>query len=114
MAYQVTPTTTANYGTLVLGIWLIIAPFVLGYIDSAAITNDIVVGIVLAGVALVRLFSSFRPFWLNWVNIVLGLWLIVAPFVLGYTLAASQWNDIVVGIAVVALGAWNAFLRPRV
>jgi len=114
MANNLTLTKGTSYGTLILGIWLILAPFILGYVDSAAITNDVIIGIILAGIALVRLFSSFRPFWLSWVNIVLGFWLIIAPFVLGYTLAASQWNDIIVGILIVALGVWNEIFKARV
>ncbi len=113
MAENIAPARSANYGTLILGIWLIVAPFILGYVDSAAVTNDVIVGIILGGLALIRLFSNFRPSWLNWVNIVLGFWLIIAPFVLAYTLAASQWNDIVVGIVVVALGAWNEIFRAK-
>ena len=112
MAYNMSPTTAATYGILVTGIWLIIAPFVLVYIDAAAITNDIVVGIILISLVLIRLFSSFRPNWINWANIILGFWLIIAPFVLGYTFATSQWNDIILGIVVVVLGAWSAVLKP--
>jgi hypothetical protein len=114
MANNLTPANATNYGTLIAGIWLIVAPFILGYVDSAAITNDVIVGILLGGLSLVRLFSNFRPSWLSWANIVLGFWLIIAPFVLGYTLAASQWNDIIVGIVVVALGAWNEIFRAKV
>lgn len=43
---------------------------------------------------------------LAWVNVVLGVWLIVAPYVLSYsTTSTALWNDIIIGVlvAIVAL-----------
>ena len=45
------------------------------------------------------------------INVALGIWLIISPFVLGFEAhQAAKWNDIAVGIAVglVALQAWSA------
>jgi hypothetical protein len=37
----------------------------------------------------------------NWVNVALGIWVIISPFVLGFAhLQAVMWNDVAVGIAV--------------
>jgi len=45
---------------------------------------------------------------------VLGVWLIIAPFLLGYSaLAAALWNDIIVGIVVVVLAGWAALAMGR-
>lgn len=39
--------------------------------------------------------------WTNWFNLVLGVWLVIAPFVLGYSnKPAALWNDIILGLAV--------------
>ena len=47
--------------------------------------------------------------YLNWINAVLGLWLIIAPFVLSYSsAAAAMWNDIIIGLVALVLGAWAA------
>lgn len=54
---------------------------------------------------------SFLP----WLNVILGIWLIVAPFVLGYsTLTNAMWNDIIVGVlvAVIAFFSWLTVTRP--
>jgi len=41
----------------------------------------------------------------------LGIWLIIAPFVLSYSgVAAAMWNDIIVGIIVAVLAAWAALV----
>jgi len=102
---------TASGLNLVAGVWLIIAPFILGYGGTVAALNDLILGIVIGVIALIRIFSPARTTWLSWVNAVAGLWLIFAPSILGYVLAAPRVNDIVVGIIVVALSAWSALSR---
>lgn len=99
---------TASGLNLVAGIWLILAPFILGYGGTVAALNDLVVGIVVGVVALVRMFSALRTNWLSWVNAVAGLWLIFAPSILDYTTAVARTNDIVLGIIILALSIWSA------
>lgn len=37
----------------------------------------------------------------GWLGIILGIWLIIAPFVLGYSnVINAMWNDIIIGILV--------------
>jgi len=39
---------------------------------------------------------------------VLGAWLVIAPWVLGFgSLAAAAWNHVIVGLLVLALAAWE-------
>jgi len=55
-----------------------------------------------------------------WVNVILGAWLVVSPFVLGLSRNAAVWNNVVVGIAVLAValisfwgsGAVQALIVP--
>ncbi len=99
---------------ILLGIWLIIAPFVLNYARlEAAQTNDIIIGIIVAVIAAIRTFGAFtQPGW-SWVNVILGVWLIIAPFVLGYSGAARPlWNDIILGV-VIAILAWTSATSVR-
>ncbi len=100
-------------GLVVLaGIWEVAAPFVLGYTATTAFLWDaIIVGlalVVLAGwAALSNQQGTDRG--LDWVNALVGLWLIAAPFVLGYTgVVAALWNDVLVGIVVAVLAGWAA------
>jgi hypothetical protein len=45
--------------------------------------------------------NSTRP---DWVNVALGIWLILSPFALGFSRDASGlWNNICLGIVVVPL-----------
>ncbi|HHV56018.1 MAG TPA: SPW repeat protein [Firmicutes bacterium] len=42
--------------------------------------------------------------WQAWVNIILGLWLIVSPWVLKFSdQSTPMWNSIIVGIVVAIL-----------
>jgi len=37
-----------------------------------------------------------------WINFTLGLWLIISPFLLGYShMRSAMWNEIIVGFLVV-------------
>jgi general stress protein CsbA len=88
--------TWPRWINLLLGIWLLIAPAALGYVDAYAANNDHLLGMLVAISAAVAL-------WLpkvRYLNVAFGVWLIVAPFVLGYFGSRSVANDIVVGIAI--------------
>jgi hypothetical protein len=99
---------------VVAGLWLIIAPFVLGYDEiQAALWNDILVGIVVAALAVARLARPPMNPSLSWINAVLGYGAAVEAQALATEGAvggaqAAMWNDIIVGVIVLVLGAWSA------
>lgn len=95
---------------IALGAWLAVASFILGYSGIvAARWNDIIVGLIILALAWARAANPSRMTAASWANVVLGLWLIAAPFVLSYAgTVAPLWNDIIVGVAVAALGTWSA------
>ena len=45
--------------------------------------------------------------WQQWVNALLGLWVIAVPF-LALTGASLMWTLVVTGIVVAVLGVWGA------
>jgi hypothetical protein len=101
---------------LVLAVWLFLSPWILGFaaampaageaMGSPAAWNAWIVGIAIAAVA-VWAVAWFAP-WQDWVNGVLGAWLVIAPWVLGFgSLAAAAWNHVIVGLLVLALAAWE-------
>ena len=97
-----------------VGVWCAIAPWVVDYTGTGdqAYWNDLAVGIAIAAVALAKL-AKPQMSALSWLNIALGIWLIVAPWVLGYNIgtdSAAQWNDLACGIFVVSLGVIGASL----
>lgn len=99
---------TASGINVLAGIWLIIAPFVLGYATTTPKTNDIWLGIIVGIIALIRIFTPLKSAWLSWLNIIAGVWLIIAPFVLNYATTTPRWNDVILGIIVIALSIWSS------
>jgi hypothetical protein len=104
-----TNTRWASSLNVLAGIWLIVSPYILGFSTSSLRLNDIYVGIVIGALALIRaIVVTQSSRWLSWVNMVLGAWLIVSPFILHFTYAIHIWNDIILGILVILFGAWSA------
>jgi hypothetical protein len=71
--------------------------------------NAIIVGIIIAAIAAMRLYGARRHGWLSPVNAALGIWLILSPFFFGF--AGNRrvlWNFVIVAIIVAVLGAWSA------
>lgn len=90
---------------LAIGVWLLVAPFVLGYENApdAAVVNDIVVGALVVLASVITLFSPLR--WAAFALPVLGIWLIVAPIVLDYGAQTdARANDVVFGILLLIFG----------
>ena len=51
-----------------------------------------------------------RGKWVSALVALIGLWLIVEPFLFEMN-AANFWNDIIIGVALVVLGAYNYYRR---
>ncbi|MCX2948906.1 hypothetical protein [Lentzea sp. NEAU-D7] len=72
--------------TILAGIWLLLAPFVLDQVPAAdglgAYWNDLVLGTAIVVLASIRMVASDRLPWLSLVNALLGPWLVASPFVL--------------------------------
>ncbi|MGW4529128.1 SPW repeat domain-containing protein [Amycolatopsis sp. NPDC004378] len=109
---------------LLAGVWLIIAPFALDYSRTFAgiggYWNDVVTGVVVATAALFCVLVPRVASRLGMVDVIAGLWLIIAPFALGYPSEGHRdWaraNDVVVGIVVAffsVISVTVAFRRGR-
>jgi hypothetical protein len=97
-----------DIANLVLGLWLALSPWALGFItENSATWNAQIVGLAIAVLALAALWAFQK--WYEWANAALGAWLIVSPDILGFvTLQAAMWNQAIVGILVAALAFWSA------
>ena len=93
-----------------LGVWLLVSPWVLDYGEMAVTQSAVVVGFLLIAVEFVEL-SAFRV-WEEWVNVVLGAWLIVSTWFLGAA-ALPAANLVIVGLLVVALALYEIWDEHR-
>jgi len=89
-----------DWTVVLLGAWLVLAPlFGIGAISDVAAINSYLIGtvVVIFGIA-----ALVRPqLWEEYVNLALGIWLIIAPFALGFTnQAGPMWNQIIVGLLI--------------
>lgn len=110
--------STAKYASglnVIAGLWLIIAPWVLGYSElTAVLWNDMIVGVLIAIFAGIRFAKPLRRQGISWINLVLGIWLIAASVVLPHGVgvvtegALAFWNDIILGSIVVILSIASA------
>jgi hypothetical protein len=101
----------ASAGTVLAGVWLILAPFVLNFEGAdAAQWNHIIVGAAVLVLAAIRAFDPDERESLSWMNVVLGLWMIVSPFLLGYAnVNDAQTNSLITGVIILALAAFIAY-----
>ena len=103
-----------DWVSLVLGIWLFVSPWLLGFHSSIPRDswNFFIVGlafIVFAGFAL-----NMRTLWEEWVNLALGVWMIISPWLLGYSANAVARDDaVVVGLIVGLLSVWSLLAESR-
>ena len=89
---------------LILGLWLLISPWAIGYIAKESRLNEVIVGAVIFVLSWIRLVNRSRTGVPSWLNFLIGIWLIIAPFVMHYMTMGQKWNSIVVGIIVALLG----------
>jgi hypothetical protein len=101
-----------------LGAWVMASPIVLGTTGWAA-NNAHLIGALIVTFAAIGFSESGRAGRL--VNLLLGAWLIAAPFLLHGANQISTWHDAILGAAVIALsirrgqinetfGAWNRWV----
>lgn len=111
---------------MILGLWLMAAPAVLGLpANHPAATNDRIIGPLVVTFAVVAMSEITFP--LRRANYLLGAWLLIAPWVLGYLGGpiSAIINSLVVGVLIVGFaripgkrshylaGGWSSLLPGR-
>ena len=99
-----TQARTASGFNILLGIWLIISPWVFGYVSAgpAPMWNSVVVGALVVILAATRFSTPHTAPGLSWTNLVLGLWTIASPWIYVYeNLDNAMWDNVATGIAIV-------------
>jgi hypothetical protein len=108
-AWGVTLPVTLAFSVL-LGIWLMFAPAVLGGTETAA-NSDRLVGALIVTVAAISTAEVVRTF--RFFNLLLAVWLLVAPWALIGSTSALAWSDVVSGVLVFALTLPRGAIRER-
>jgi len=109
---QWTNTKLCDVGNLVLACALLISPWIFKYPAGHQWTNAAITGIIIAALSIAAL-AAFTV-WEEWLNLIVGLWLIASPWVLHFAGTTAMRVNVVIGVLVVLLAAielYDAF-RP--
>jgi nucleoside-diphosphate-sugar epimerase/uncharacterized membrane protein len=104
-----------------VGAWLMFSRAIFGT-EGLLADSDHLVGALVITVAVCAMAEVVRP--LRFLNLLLGLWLVAAPWLLadGLSAGAAPWNDVVSGLLIVGLsllrgrrsaehyGAWDRYV----
>jgi len=92
--------------SLLLGIWLCISPWVLGFASDLTMTQYAFgFGVALIAVELWTL-TVFRV-WEEWINVVLGALIAVFPWIVSSVAAVAKTNFVIVGLLVLVLALYE-------
>jgi hypothetical protein len=95
-----------------LGLWLILSPWVLLFErDAVATRNAVIVGFLMVLAEAVTL--TWFQVWEEWINVALGAWLAVSPWVLPIVNPAAKINFVVVGLIVAGLALYEGWESSR-
>jgi hypothetical protein len=107
--------TAIDIVNAVLGVCLALAPWALGFTgEVAAAWNAWIVGAAIALVAVGALVAFTQ--WEEWANLILGVWAVLAPWLLGFAgVAYATYAHVIIGLVVAVLAAvelWMVSKRP--
>lgn len=97
---------------LILGAWLFLSPFFgFGAFKDAASWNSYIFGAIVFAISAIALLTP--QLWEEWINGIIGLWLIASPFILAFSShQLATWNDIIVGILILGDAIWAGAVQP--
>ena len=112
-----------DWVTLLLGLWVIVSPWTIKHVMAgpgnpsgvpvAAMWDHNLVGVLVVVFAALALTGI--EVWEEWVNVVLGAWLAISPWLFGFGGAAGlAWNGLLTGALIIVFSGWMLFeLRGR-
>jgi hypothetical protein len=96
---------------LILGAFLFFSPWIFGFASGAPTQNAMISGIVIVILSIAAL-AAFAT-WEEWLNLIVGLWLIVSPWVLGFAGTTAAQVTIAVGVLVAVIAAVELWMMYR-
>lgn len=94
----------------VLGMWLMFAPAVFQTQGSAA-DSDHLVGALVITFAVIAMAEVGRA--IRFINILFGVWVVLAPWLLAGAGTGARWNDVIVGLVLILLSIPRGRVRER-
>jgi hypothetical protein len=101
------------WSNLLLGLWLMLSPFVLVFLNRAVVKvlwEDLLLGFGIATFSLCRLLSrrSEEIAIADWIVTALGFLTLANPFLYSYfKVTAAAWNNVIIGSVVFLLAVYQ-------
>jgi hypothetical protein len=101
-----------DVANLILGAFLFFSPWIFGFEAGKASQNANIAGVIIVILAVAAL-AAFA-IWEEWLNLIVGLWTLVSPWVLGFQHQTHAMTvHVIVGIAVAVLAAIELWLMSQ-
>ena len=97
-------------GNLIVGIWLFLSPLIFRFFHWADMDtmNFLVMGVAIAAVAVLA--KYMHALWEDWVTLILGVWMVISPWLMGFTDNKVAFVDAVIaGLFVVGIALSAAY-----
>lgn len=98
---------------IAFGLFLFVSPWLFAYVSEQARVNVWASGAAIAAISLAAIVAFSE--WEEWLNLLLGAWLIVSPWLLGFAHTRAMHVSIFIGILVsffAALELWLVHFEP--
>jgi len=106
------PKQWEDWCSWLLGLWLCISPWALLFDLDATATKIAVSSGVLVILAELLTLTVFRA-WEEWINVILGAWLIVCPWIVGISSSTAKKNFVVIGALIGVLALYEIWTARR-
>ena len=100
-----------DVANLILGAFLFFSPWIFGFEAGKASANANIAGIIIVILAIAAL-AAFAV-WEEWLNLIVGLWTLVSPWVLHFQGTRAMTVHVIVGIAVAILAAIELWIMSQ-
>jgi short subunit fatty acids transporter len=100
-----------DVANLILGAILFFSPWIFTFEAGVQSQNAYVTGLVIAVLAVAAL-AAFAV-WEEWLNLIVGLWAVVSPWILGFQGTTAMTVHVVIGILVAILAAIELWMMHQ-
>jgi hypothetical protein len=93
---------------LLLAAFLFVTPWLFGFTNGTAKADLWLDSAMIAAISIATMIAYAN--WEEWANFVLGIWLIVSPFLLGFTHTSAMHFSIGIGVAIAFMAMLELWL----
>jgi hypothetical protein len=101
-------TSALDCYAVAFGLFLFVSPWLFAYVSEKVRIEVWASGAAIVAVAIAAIVAFSN--WEEWINLLLGLWLVVSPWVLGFVHTRAMHVSILIGATVAFLAALELWL----